>query len=141
VKNVLDDVAKKEKEYLDRLPKELGNRVASIIKEQTGMLDNFGDVRVAQGKLQDALDAYQQGLAIAKRMPVLNRPIDRLQRSSGFGAPTEGRISTVWHADQGEFRTGDYQDIINKASCLSLVSNAILVWNTLQISRIIDTLG
>ena len=29
---------------------------------------------------------------------------------------------------------------MNKASCLSLVSNAILVWNTLQISRIVDTL-
>jgi Tn3 transposase DDE domain len=29
---------------------------------------------------------------------------------------------------------------MNKASCLSLVSNAILVWNMLQISRIVDTL-
>jgi hypothetical protein len=29
---------------------------------------------------------------------------------------------------------------MNKASCLSLVSNAILVWNMLHISRIVDTL-
>jgi TnpA family transposase len=29
---------------------------------------------------------------------------------------------------------------MNKASCLSLVSNAILVWNTLQIARILETL-
>ena len=29
---------------------------------------------------------------------------------------------------------------MNKASCLSLVSNAILVWNTLQIARIVETL-
>jgi hypothetical protein len=29
---------------------------------------------------------------------------------------------------------------MNKASCLSLVSNAILVWNMPQICRIVDTL-
>jgi len=29
---------------------------------------------------------------------------------------------------------------VNKASCLSLVSNAILVWNTLQIARIVEAL-
>ena len=29
---------------------------------------------------------------------------------------------------------------MNKASCLNLVSNAILVWNTLQIARIVETL-
>ena len=32
----------------------------------------------------------------------------------------------VFFADQGEFCTGDYEEIMNKASCLSLVSNAIL---------------
>jgi hypothetical protein len=31
------------------------------------MLNNLGDVRVAQGKLQEALDAYQQTLVLAKR--------------------------------------------------------------------------
>jgi TnpA family transposase len=46
----------------------------------------------------------------------------------------------IFFADQGEFRTGDYPEIMNKASCLSLVSNAILVWNTLQIARIVETL-
>jgi hypothetical protein len=46
----------------------------------------------------------------------------------------------IFFANQGEFRTGGYQEIMNKASCLSLVSNAILVWNTLQIARIVETL-
>ena len=27
---------------------------------------------------------------------------------------------------------------MNKASCLSLISNAVLVWNTLQIQKIVD---
>ena len=31
----------------------------------------------------------------------------------------------IFFADQGEFSTGDYEEIMNKASCLSLVSNAI----------------
>ena len=46
----------------------------------------------------------------------------------------------LFFADQGEFRTGDYQEIMNKASCLSLVFNAILVWNTLQIAKIVESL-
>jgi hypothetical protein len=29
---------------------------------------------------------------------------------------------------------------MNKASCLSLVSNAILVWNTLQMAQIVEAL-
>jgi TnpA family transposase len=40
-------------------------------------------------------------------------------------------------ANQGEFREGDYEEIMNKASCLSLISNAVLVWNTIQIQRIV----
>lgn len=43
-------------------------------------------------------------------------------------------------ANQGEFTTGDYEEIMNKASCLSLVSNAILYWNTLHIHEIITAL-
>jgi predicted negative regulator of RcsB-dependent stress response len=33
-----------------------------------GILTNLGDVLEAQGKLQEALDAYQEGLTIAKRL-------------------------------------------------------------------------
>jgi hypothetical protein len=30
---------------------------------------------------------------------------------------------------------------MNKASCLSLISNAVLIWNTVHISRIADQLS
>jgi len=40
----------------------------------------------------------------------------------------------------GEFCTGDYEEIINKASCLSLLSNVVLVWNTLAIEKIVTQL-
>jgi len=46
----------------------------------------------------------------------------------------------IFFADQGEFTTGDYEEIMNKASCLSLVSNAILYWNTHKITDIVDNL-
>jgi len=46
----------------------------------------------------------------------------------------------VFFADQGEFTVSDYEEIMNKVSCLSLVSNAILYWNTLKISDIVQSL-
>lgn len=46
----------------------------------------------------------------------------------------------IFFANQGEFMTGDYEEIMNKASALSLVSNAILYWNTAKISHIVDSL-
>jgi TnpA family transposase len=47
----------------------------------------------------------------------------------------------IFFANQGEFTTGDYGEIMNKASCLSLVSNALLYWNTLKITDIVDIYG
>jgi TnpA family transposase len=46
----------------------------------------------------------------------------------------------IFFADQGEFTTGDYEEIMHKASCLSLVSNAILYWNTIKINDIVENL-
>jgi TnpA family transposase len=46
----------------------------------------------------------------------------------------------LFFANRGEFRTGDVEEIMNKASCLSLLSNAVLVWNTTQMSQIVDRL-
>ena len=46
----------------------------------------------------------------------------------------------IFFANQGEFTTGDYEEIMNKASSLSLVSNAILYWNTSRIQNIVEVL-
>lgn len=35
----------------------------------------------------------------------------------------------------GAFQTGDYEEMMHKATCLSLLSNAVVVWNTVQMSR------
>ena len=54
------------------------------------------------------------------------------------GEERHGLSRWVFFGNQGEFDTGDYVEIMNKASCLSLVSNAILYWNTVKISDIVD---
>lgn len=41
----------------------------------------------------------------------------------------------VFFANQSEFTTGDYFKMVNKASCLSILSNAILIYNTLRIEE------
>ena len=46
----------------------------------------------------------------------------------------------LFFANQGDFRVGDYEEVMNKASCLSLLSNAVLVWNTVHIARIVAQL-
>lgn len=44
----------------------------------------------------------------------------------------------LFFLNRGAFKTSDYEEIMNKASCLSLVSNAVLVWNTHHMQRIVD---
>lgn len=46
----------------------------------------------------------------------------------------------TFFADQGYFTTGDYEEIMNKASSLGFVSNAILYWNTIKINDIVEQL-
>ena len=44
----------------------------------------------------------------------------------------------LFFADQGMFRSGDYYQMMNRASCLSLLSNAVLVYNTVRIGRVLE---
>ena len=46
----------------------------------------------------------------------------------------------LFFANRGEFRSGDAEEIMNKASCLSLLSNAVVIWNTLRITEIVSQL-
>jgi TnpA family transposase len=62
----------------------------------------------------------------------------QLQVNRGEGRHQVAR--RLFFANQGAFQTGDYEEIMNKATCLSLLSNAALVWNTVQMSRTVDQL-
>lgn len=50
------------------------------------------------------------------------------------------RSTVQLQLNNGEFTTGDYEEIMNKASSLSLVSNTILYWNTSRIQNIVENL-
>jgi TnpA family transposase len=63
-----------------------------------------------------------------------------IQLQLNRGEHRHGLAQHIFFADQGVFKTGDYAEIMNKSSCLSLVSNAILYWNTIHISNIVDQL-
>jgi class 3 adenylate cyclase/tetratricopeptide (TPR) repeat protein len=88
--DVLDDVAKKAKEYLNSLPKELVT--ASRLAQQATMLDNLGDVLVSQGKLQDAMDAYRRAMEISKRLAEQDKSHSDWQRGLSV---SYGRIGDV----------------------------------------------
>ena len=47
---------------------------------------------------------------------------------------------SLFFANWGTFRSSDYEEVMNKASCLSLLSNAVLIWNTVHVARIVDQL-
>lgn len=64
--DILDDVAKKAQEYLDSVSKELVT--PSRLKQQIVMLNNLGDVLALRGNLQEAVQAYQRGLTLAKQL-------------------------------------------------------------------------
>jgi hypothetical protein len=48
--------------------------------------------------------------------------------------------SWLFFANRGEFRDGDLNEIMNKTSCLSLLCNATVVWNTIHMQKIVDQL-
>lgn len=65
-----------------------------------------------------------------------------LRRSVHFqlnrGESRHSLAKVIFFDNRGVFKTSDYDEIMNKASCLSLVSNAVLVWNTHHMQHIVD---
>jgi TnpA family transposase len=64
----------------------------------------------------------------------------RVQLQLNRGESRHDLARWLFFANRGEFRTGDYEEIMNQASCLSLLSNAVLVWNTVRMSELVARL-
>lgn len=64
----------------------------------------------------------------------------RMQLQLNRGERRHQLARRLFFANQGAFQTGDYEEIMNKATCLSLLSNAVLVWNTVHMTRIVAQL-
>ena len=65
---------------------------------------------------------------------------DRVQRQLNKGEHRHALSRWIFFANNGKFQVGDYEEIMNKASCLSLVSNAVLYWNTVKMAEIVKEL-
>ena len=65
---------------------------------------------------------------------------NKVYRQLNKGEHRHGLARWIFFANQGKFQVGDYEEIMNKASCLSLVSNAALYWNTVKMSEIVQEL-
>jgi TnpA family transposase len=63
----------------------------------------------------------------------------KIQKQLNRGEARHQLAKHLFFANQGEFRDGDYPEMMHKASCLSLLSNAVLVVNTAGIDRVIRT--
>ena len=61
----------------------------------------------------------------------------QVQKQLNLGEHRHSVAKYIFFANRGEFRTGDLDEIMNKASCLSILSNAVLVWNTVHIAMIV----
>ena len=64
----------------------------------------------------------------------------RMQLQVNRGEGRHQLARRLFFANQGAFQTGDYDEIMNKATCLSLLSNAVVVWNTVQMAQILAQL-
>jgi TnpA family transposase len=121
-------------------------RVAASLKNRTAPA-NVIVQRLANASSSDRLAGALTALGrVVKTIFILRYLSDRalrhrvqLQLNRG-----EARHELVgrclFFANRGEFRSGDAEEIMNKASCLSLLSNAVLVWNTLRITEIVNQL-
>jgi TnpA family transposase len=65
---------------------------------------------------------------------------DRVHLQLNRGESRHELARRLFFANQGAFRSGDYEEIMNKVSALSVLSNAVLVWNTVRFAEIIKDL-
>ena len=64
----------------------------------------------------------------------------RLKRQLNKGEALHILRSQLFYANQGEIRTQQDDQLLNQVGCLNLVTNAIIVWNTVYIDQVIQQL-
>jgi TnpA family transposase len=102
--------------------------------------------RLAGGSPADRLPKALTALGeVVKTVYILRYLHDPVLHSGFSCSPTAASHATNWPVgcsslNQGIFHTGDYEEIMNKVSTLSLLSNAVLFWNTVQFTRILEQL-
>lgn len=131
------DLIREQWDQLVRVASSIRNRTlpAHIVLKRlasSGPSDRLAKAITALGQTVKSiyLLRYIQDVELRARM--------QLQLNRGEGRHQLAR--RLFFANQGAFQTEDYEEIMNKTSCLSLLSNAVLVWKTVHMTRIIEQL-
>jgi TnpA family transposase len=120
-------------------------RVAASLQNRTAQA-HVVLKRLASSTPSDRLAKALTALGQALRSLYLLRYIyeedlrGRMQLQINRGEGRHQLARRLSFANQGAFQTGDYEEMMNKATCLSLLSNAVLIWNTMHMTRIIEQL-
>lgn len=64
----------------------------------------------------------------------------RIQLQLNRGEARHALARRLFFANSGEFVRGDIQEVMNKASCLSLLSNAVVAWNIVAMGKLVQDL-
>ena len=64
----------------------------------------------------------------------------RLKRQLNKGEALHILRSHLFYANQGEIKTQQDDQLLNQVGCLNLVTNAIIVWNTVYIDKVVQQL-
>jgi len=121
-------------------------RVAASLRNRTAPAHVVLE-RLASSSPSDRLAKALTALGrIVKTIYILRYLLDpqirhRVQLQLNRGEARHRLARRLFFANQGVFRTGDYEEIMNKVSALSVLSNAVLVWNTVQMARIVEALS
>ena len=130
------DVIREQWDQLVRLAASLKNRTAPANVIIQPLANTSPSDRLAK-----ALTALGQVVKTIYRLHYIHDDAMRGQLQLNRGEYRHDLVGRcLFFANPGEFRTGDLDEIMNKASCLSLLSNAVLVWNTVRISEIVERL-
>jgi tetratricopeptide (TPR) repeat protein len=118
--SMLADLVMVEYDYLQNLSEDA--LTAARRRQKAIALSNLGDVLVLEGKLDDALRAYEQSQDIAKRLVDQDKPAD------------QAKINTMWHEDLAISyqRVGDVLKAQGKsAEALQNHQAALAIWKEL----------
>lgn len=120
-------------------------RVASSVRTRTSSAHVIMQ-RLAEGSPSDRLAKAVTMLGRAVKTAYILRYAtepstrDRVHLQLNRGESRHQLARRIFFANQGTFLHGDYEEMMNKATALSLLSNAVLVWNTVRITEIINAL-
>jgi len=120
-------------------------RVASSLRDRTAPAHVVLD-RLAASSRSDRLARALTMLGRVVKTTFILRYIhdaavrDRIHLQLNRAESRHALARRLFFANQGSFRTGDYAEIMNKVSALSVLSNSVLLWNTRQLERVVGAL-